>query len=181
MSNKTYEFDPCSLDGSDKEQKEIKIDDWKPREKSDELIQSEWRKKQIGSNFNQTPGLDDLKKINSCIKNKKSDYEIMRTFGINAKVLLAIKDKRYCPVEGMSLDNLSKINNEFEELGKKIDNITEKLKDYLDILVTKLLPKENLEKMYKEYIKQKKEANKKTKLEKRQLKQNKEKDAKNCQ
>lgn len=119
-----YDFDPCTLDDSQyDEDEEVTLDNWKPTPKSDGIIQSKWRKKQIGNNFNQEPGLDELKKIKIHLKNKKSDSDIMQTFGINAETLVAIKRNKYCPVDGISLDNLSKIYAEFKVLENAISRL----------------------------------------------------------
>lgn len=119
MSETSYEFDPCSIDESHKEEK-ITLDNWKPRPKADEIIKSEWRQKQIGTNFNQEPGLDELKKIQVYLKKKKKDSDIMSTFGISAETLVAIKKNKYCPIDGISMDSLSKIYAEFKVLGDAI-------------------------------------------------------------
>jgi hypothetical protein len=118
MGNRSYEFDPCSIDGSDKE--EVTLDSWKPNSKKPEIVQSEWRKNQIADNNNQQPGLDDLKKIQMFLSQKKSDGEIMKVFGITAEMLVAIKKDKYSPVDGISLDNQSKIYKEFTRLETKI-------------------------------------------------------------
>lgn len=147
MDDRSYEFDPCTLDGSDKE--EITLDNWKQRKKEKTIIQSQWRKTQIGSDFNQQPGLDDLGKIAMFLKKKKSDAEIMHVFGISAETLIAIKKNKYCPVEGIALDNLSKIYNEFENLKKRMDKV-ERGADYLSKVL--FLSEDDL-KEYKDYCK----------------------------
>jgi hypothetical protein len=118
MGNRSYEFDPCSIDGSDKEG--VTLDNWKPNTMKPEIVQSEWRKNQIADNNNQQPGLDDLKKIKMFLSQKKSDAEIMKVFGITAEMLVAIKKDKYSPVDGISLDNQSKIYKEFTRLETKI-------------------------------------------------------------
>ncbi len=80
------------------------LDSWKPSEKPPEnvIVQSEWRKNQIGKNFNQRPGIDEVKKIKASLKTGKGgDSEIMRVFGINAETLIAIKKGNYHPVDGI--------------------------------------------------------------------------------
>jgi len=129
MSETSYDFDPCTLDNS-QDDEEITLDNWKPRTKSNEIIQSEWRQKQIGNNFNQEPGMDELKKIEMYLKKKKSDSDIMKTFGINAETLVAIKKNKYCPIDGISMDNLSKIYSEFKSLGTQILKL-QRSSDYL--------------------------------------------------
>jgi hypothetical protein len=116
MSESSYEFDPCSIDGSDQEEEPVKMDDWKPGQKKPNIVQSEWRKNKIGKNFNQQPDLDDLKKIVGFLKKKVADAEIMQTFGITAETLVAIKKDKYDPIDGISMDNQSKIYKEFKRL-----------------------------------------------------------------
>jgi hypothetical protein len=132
MPKNYYTFDPAELDGSqddntdkeDLEEEKITLDNWKPTKKEpDTLKQSEWRKLQNGNNFNQEPGIDELKKIEMYLKKKKADAEIMNAFGINAETLIAIKRDKYCPVHGIHLDNLSKIYQEFKSIDQKISYI----------------------------------------------------------
>jgi DNA-binding Xre family transcriptional regulator len=120
MSETSYEFDPCELDESEDE--EVTLDNWKPKVFQKEIATSEWRQKSIGNNFNQHPGLDELKKIHVYLNKKVSDSDLMKAFGINAETLIAIKKNKYHPVDGISLDNLSKIYEEFDSIEKKIDN-----------------------------------------------------------
>lgn len=122
MSN-SYEFDPCTIDGSDEVKGEITLDNWKPSPKKNVIVQAQWRKEQIGDNFNQEPGIDEITKINMYLKKKKPDSEIMRVFGINAETLVAIKKGLYCPVEGIALDNLSKIHAEFNRLNNALTKV----------------------------------------------------------
>lgn len=121
MSEQSYEFDPCEIDGSNTE--EITLDNWKPTLNKPKIIPSKWRQESIGNNFNQEPGIDELNKIHMYLKKKVSDAEIMNAFGINAETLIAIKKDRYDPVDGISLDNQSKIYKEFKRLEDKIDNM----------------------------------------------------------
>lgn len=133
MDKRSYEFDPCEIDGSNKI--EETLDNWRPKEKTNQLKISQWRLKQNGENCNKSPGLDDLKKIMMHLKNKKSDSDIMKAFGIASETLVAIKREKYDPVDGISLDNQSKIYKEFERLEKNIIKIMSSL-DYLcDILL----------------------------------------------
>lgn len=145
MTDSFYTFDPCSLDGSD----EPTLDNWTPTQKKT-IIQSEWRKTQIGSNFNQQPSLDDLKKINMYLKKKTKDTEIMDVFGINCETLSAIKKNKYCPVEGIDLDNLSKIQKEFQRLNKNIMKIQHALK----YIAHKIFISEDELKEYNNYCKE---------------------------
>lgn len=132
MSEASYEFDPCSIDGSDEE--ELSIDTWKPKTHKKPIVQSEWRKNRIGKDFNQLPDLDDLRKIYMFMKKKVSDAEIMQTFGITAETLVSIKEDRYHPVDGMELSNLSKIYKEFDRLEEKIDKVWRGVKFIADTM-----------------------------------------------
>lgn len=126
--NDFYEFDPTTFDESEDEQ--ITLDNWKPSKKESKIIQSEWRKRQIGTNFNQEPGVDDLKKIQMFLKKKRPDAEVMTAFGISAEVLVAIKKGFYCPMEGINMDNINKIQKEF----KRVDEIIKKLRRGADYI-----------------------------------------------
>jgi hypothetical protein len=119
MSVASYEFDPCSIDGSDK----ITLDNWKPSKKEKILPKSNWRKAQNNGNFNQQPGLDELKKIYMHLKRKYPDNQIMDAFGISCETLVAIKRDCYDPVEGISLDNQSKIYKQFAKIEKKMQKM----------------------------------------------------------
>jgi DNA-binding Xre family transcriptional regulator len=121
MKEESYEFDPCSIDDSDKEA--VTLDNWKPTEKKSTIVASKWRQEQIGDNFNQQPGIDELNKIHMHLKKKVSDAEIMHAFGITSETLIAIKKDKYDPVDGISLDNQSKIYKEFKRLEDRIDSL----------------------------------------------------------
>lgn len=123
MIEESYEFDPCSIDGSDQEEEAETLDNWKPSSKQTKIIASKWRQDQIGGNYNQQPGLDELKKIHMYLKKKASDADIMHAFGITADTLIAIKKNKYDPIDGISLDNQSKIYKEFKRLEDKIDSL----------------------------------------------------------
>ncbi len=129
MSSRSYEFDPCSIDGSDKE---VTLDNWKPTVRTESIPKSEWRKVQNAGNYNQQPGIDELKKINMYLKRKYPDHQIMDSFGISSETLVAIKRDCYGPVDGISLDNQSKIYKEFTRLDKKIDRFLEAFKFLAD-------------------------------------------------
>jgi len=105
----------------------ITLDNWKPREKLNTLIKSQWRKESNNGNYNQLPGLDEIRKIKMNIKKGKNDYEIMEVFGIDCETLIAIKKDKYHPVDGISLDNLSKIYKAFGLIEKKMTNIYQAL------------------------------------------------------
>jgi hypothetical protein len=123
MSESSYEFDPCSIDGSDTDKEEITLDSWKPTKNESKIVFSKWRQDSIGTNFNQDPGIDELRKIHMYLKKKVSDSDIMKAFGINCETLVAIKKNKYDPVDGISLDNQSKIYKEFKRLENRIESL----------------------------------------------------------
>lgn len=122
MSKSSYEFDPCEIDGSNEEE-QITLDSWKPTQHKPKIVASKWRQEQIGTNYNQEPGIDELNKIHMFLKKKAPDSEIMHAFGINAETLIAIKKDKYDPIDGISLDNQSKIYKEFKRLEDRIDSL----------------------------------------------------------
>ncbi len=133
MSEASYEFDPCSIDGSDQEET-VTLDNWKPSTNKPKIIPSKWRQDSIGNDFNQQPGIDELHKILMHLKRKVSDSDIMKAFGINAQTLVAIKKDKYDPVTGISLDNQSKIYKEFKRLENKIEKIMRGLNYIAEIM-----------------------------------------------
>lgn len=134
MKEESYEFDPCSIDDSDLESEEVTLDNWKPTIKKPVIKQSNWRKEQIGTNFNQQPGLDELKKIFRYLRKRAPDSDIMQAFGISAETLVAIKKDKYDPVDGISLDNQSKIYKEFKLINDKVDGLVRGLNFIADVL-----------------------------------------------
>ncbi len=96
------------------------------------LHKSEWRAEQNKGDYKQEPGIDDLYKINMHLKKKFPDHEIMEVFGITSETLVAIKRNCYDPVDGISLDNQSKIYKEFERVNKKLHKIKLALKYLAD-------------------------------------------------
>ena len=56
----------------------------------------------------------------------------MDAFGIDAKILIAIKTDRYSPVEGIKLDNLSKIYKAFEKIERRLDDVCQALNLLVD-------------------------------------------------
>jgi len=151
MSNDYYEFDPCSLDKMDIEE-ELTLDTWQPRRKEPTIIQSEWRKQQIGTNFNQHPGIDDLQKIEKYLKKKTPDSKIMETFGITCETLSAIKQNRYCPADGIAFDDFTKVFNAF----RNMESREQKLRRGLEYISKQLFKTKKQLKEYKEYCKNKK-------------------------
>lgn len=163
MQEESYEFDPCEIDGSN-EEPEVKMDDWKPSAKQPKIVASQWRQDQIGDNFNQQPGIDDLKKILMYINKKASDAEIMKAFGITCETLVAIKKDKYDPVDGISLDNQSKIYKEFKRLEDRIESL---LRGINYIAKTMFIDKEGMDAYKKSFKKPKKvKTPKKPKVEK---------------
>lgn len=145
MGQEYYEFDPSSIDGSDLDGDDLNIDNWRPSVQKKSIVQSKWRKEQIGTNFNQEPGIDELKKIHGYLNKKAPDAEIMKAFGITAETLIAIKKHKYDPVDGISLDNQSKIYKEFDSMANKIDAV----KRVVDQLVNIFIAKENMDEFKK--------------------------------
>lgn len=121
----SYEFDPCSIDGSNLEENvESTLESWKPRNKERPAVpKSEWRQQQIDGNYHQEPGIDEIKKIKMYLKKKYPDYQIMDAFGITSETLVAIKRDCYDPIDGISLDNQSKIYKEFQRIEKILSNM----------------------------------------------------------
>ena len=101
-------------------------------------LKSEWRQRQNAGNFNQQPGIDELNKINAALQEKYPDYEIMDAFGISCETLTAIKRNCYSPVEGISLDNQSKIHKEFLRIENKLERFWEGLKFLADHIIDPL-------------------------------------------
>lgn len=118
MKQGCYEFDPCSIDGSDQleDEDEVSLDNWKPSPKSQIYRQpSKWRQESNAQGYGyMEPGIDEIKKIRAYLKNKTNDIEIMRQFAINADTLFAIKTNRYDPIEGI-------IKNQTDVLFKKLE------------------------------------------------------------
>lgn len=121
MKEKSYEFDPCSIDSSDNQ--EVTLDNWKPSTKQPHLISSKWRQEQINGNYNQAPGIDEVNKIKTALKKKYPDHEIMQAYGVNSQTLTAIKEGRYHPTTGVKFDNPTKVFNEFKRMENKLYGI----------------------------------------------------------
>lgn len=177
MIEDSYYFDPTILDGSDLDldnenqvtKKEgihdfVSIDEWKPTVKKEKKITpSAWRQKQIGDDYNQQPGIDELHKIQQYIKKKYPDAEIMNAFGLRAETMKAIREDRYCPVDGIELDNLSKIYIQFQIIKKDISDLHKSTTFILDTLFPKGNKNEAFVK-YKNKLKEKKKVVKITRL-----------------
>jgi hypothetical protein len=101
----------------------VTLDNWAPSEKVSAVPKSQWRQEQNKGDFNQHPGLDELRKINKYLKKGYPDHQIMESFGITSETLVAIKRECYSPVTGISLDNQSKIYKEFARIDKKLDRV----------------------------------------------------------
>jgi hypothetical protein len=130
----SYEFDPCSIDESDKEEEPVTLDNWKPSTQQPKIVASQWRQDAIGTNFNQQPGLDELHKIHMFLKKKAADADIMKAFGITAETLVAIKKEKYDPIDGIALDNQSKIYKEFRKVEEKIEGFVRGLNYIAEIM-----------------------------------------------
>jgi DNA-binding Xre family transcriptional regulator len=155
MAEESYTFDPCSIDGSDKEK--VTLDNYKPTVHKPLIVPSSWRQNQIGDNFNQQPGMDELKKIMMYLKRKASDSEIMKAFGITAETLVSIKKDKYDPVEGISLDNQSKIYKEFKRLEDRIDSLLRGINFISECMFTDRISKDAYKKSFRKPKKEKKE------------------------
>ena len=163
MNGQSYEFDPCSIDESDKQEEKITLDNWKPTSEKPKIIASTWRQESIGTDFNQQPGIDELHKIKMYLKKKTSDSDVMKAFGITAETLIAIKKDKYDPVDGISLDNQSKIYKEFRNIESKIEGFLRGLNYMADVM---FIDKEEKDKFKKSMKKSKKvKSIKKTKNE----------------
>ncbi len=149
----SYEFDPCSIDGSDEE--DITLDNWKPSEDKPKIVPSKWRQEQIGNNFNQEPGIDDLNKIHMHLKKKAPDADIMKAFGINAETLIAIKKDKYDPIDGIALDNQSKIYKEFKKVEEKIESLLRGINHIAEIMFIDKEEKAAFKKSFKKPRKEK--------------------------
>jgi DNA gyrase/topoisomerase IV subunit A len=149
MSEASYEFDPCSIDGSDQEEEPVTLDNWKPSEHKPKIVASKWRQDSIGTNFNQQPGLDELNKIHMFLKKKASDADIMKAFGISAETLIAIRKDKYDPVDGISLDNQSKIYKEFKRLEDRIESLLRGINHIADCMFIDKKSKADYKKSFK--------------------------------
>ena len=140
MSQGSYEFDPCSIDGSNEIEDDefVKIDDWKPSPKSNVFRKaSNWRQ-EVNNQFYgyMEPGLDEIKKIRAYLRNKTRDIEIMEQFGINADTLFAIKTNRFDPVEGIINNQTDVLFKKQEILEKRIEKCRLAQKNQTENLVT---------------------------------------------
>jgi hypothetical protein len=149
MSEASYEFDPCSIDESDKEDEPVTLDNWKPSTEKPKIVPSKWREEQIGTNFNQQPGIDVLNKIHMYLKKKASDADIMHAFGISAETLIAIKKDKYDPVDGISLDNQSKIYKEFKRIEDRIDSLLRGINNIAECIFIDKKSKDEYKKSFK--------------------------------
>ena len=110
-----------------KMENEITLDNWKPKPKEYTLIPSKWRQEQNSNNFNQEVGRDEIKKIQSALRKKYPDHEIMKAFGINAQTLVGIKDGSIKAEEGKTRGHISMSEfNEIEDVLKTIKKIESK-------------------------------------------------------
>jgi hypothetical protein len=135
MVEESYEFDPCTIDGSDESTEGFQsIDDWRPTVHKRRIPRSQWREVANQGRFDLKPGIDELRKIEGYIRKKFDDYDIMEVFGINAETLIAIKHGNYDPLDGISLDNQSKIYREFKKVERDLQKISYALTMVADML-----------------------------------------------
>jgi hypothetical protein len=98
------------------------------------VVPSNWRTKRNAGNFNIEPGFDDLKHINRYIKKGAPDFEIMEAFGLSARTMQAIRENRYSSVDGISQDNIKKIQQEFLYINKQVTMLTKALTKLVDTI-----------------------------------------------
>jgi DNA-binding Xre family transcriptional regulator len=137
MKEEFYEFDPCEIDESydeEEDENENSLDNWKPVLVRKQIVQSKWRKDQIKDNANQQPNLDDIRKIHMHLNKDVPDSEIMQVFGISCETLVAIKKDKYCPVDGIKFDTLSKIYKHFDFLERKLKYLS-RANNYISKLI----------------------------------------------
>lgn len=140
MTQGSYEFDPCSVDGSDQlpDEEEVTLDNWKPSPKKEVFrTPSKWRQELNSQGYGyMEPGLDEIKKIRAYLKNKIDDIEIMQQFAINADTLFAIKANRFDPVEGIINNQTDVLFKKQELLEKRITGCQLLLKNMVENLTT---------------------------------------------
>jgi hypothetical protein len=102
---------------------EVTLDTWKPSTPEKKLIPSKWRQEQMGNNYNQDVGGDELKKIKSALNKKFPDHEIMQAYGISAQTLVDIKEGRINPHAGITRGTLNTVN-EFDEINSILKKIS---------------------------------------------------------
>ena len=103
----------------------------------------------VGDDFNQSPNLDDVRKIRMHLKKGYPDFEIMEHFGVPSEILAAIKKNKYCPAEGILLDDFEKIYKEITAI--KIE--TTSTKKSIDFIVKKICPEPEQLEEYKKLFK----------------------------
>lgn len=164
MQQGSYEFDPCTLDGSDKEEETVSLDDWKPTPRKEGFrAPSEWRKRYNDIGADLAPGIDEIKKIRAHIVNKVPDGDIMERFAINAEVLTAIRNNRYDPIEGIILSREELMHKRITKLNNKIDDMHELMTGVVNALINNAEFSEWITKFQEEIDKKKKKKNKKVK------------------
>lgn len=137
MQEATYEFDPAELDGSqDDPEESVTLDNWKPTPKTHSFrAPSKWRHEMNCRGLGyMEPGLDEIHKIRTYLKNKISDLEIMDQFAINADTLTAIKNNRYDPVDGILENQNQVLQRKCDLLEKRIEDIKKKIKSQVTTL-----------------------------------------------
>lgn len=172
MIEKSYEFDPCTLD----DDQEDTLDNWCPTKPGEEVFRkaSEWRQKQNDSSLKDRVSPDDLRKIHTYLLNKVSDSDIMATFNLTPKSLVAIKKNKFTTCEGVVDDDLERLALRHENLHRKFNGLLSNFEliertlmsspVFLDALqVTKNIMAIEAEKKKEKRYSQKKESAKKTK------------------
>jgi hypothetical protein len=170
-----YEFDPCSIDGSDKPDV-VTIDNWKPAEKKDKFrARSDWRKESNKIGGKNDIGRNDLQKIKAYIKNDVSDASIKKTFNITSEVLYAIRKNKFCVIEGIIEDDIDVLKREMKAVKTKLDSLKIDIGLMAQVLLTdKALMKafSDIKKQHAEELKEKdriKKAKEKEARERRKL------------
>lgn len=130
MQQGSYEFDPCSIDGSNKEEDGVTLDNWTPPKKEKLYRQpSKWRTEKNDAAYGyMEPGVDEIKKIRAYLRNRTKDIEIMKQFAINADTLFAIKTNRFDPVEGIIKNQTDVLYKKQEILDKRLETCQKQIK-----------------------------------------------------
>lgn len=124
MQDASYYFDVEALDVDDG----IGLDDWRPSEVRKSFRQpSKWRENQNEGRPKDQVGPDDLLKIKAHIAASEPDELIIKTFNLTTKVLTAIKEKRFCPVDGILDDEYKKLSAKFENMRRNHLTLTKRV------------------------------------------------------
>lgn len=163
MQEASYYFDVESLDVDDGNS----LDTWRPdAARKSFRTPSKWRTEQNDKRQKDEVSPDDLIKIKAYLAAKEPDEVILKTFNLTTKVLTAIKEKRFCPVDGILDDEHKKLVMKFENMRRNHVTLTKRV----ELLERTLSLSESFRssaKIVKELIK-KEEAEKTEKEKKRQ-------------